>query len=397
MALQNNRYQIEIKVNDEIFDAPATSYSFIIRDSIFNLYPIASLFFNDTSGQFNEYLTFINGIKVNITYGTENEFIICPFIVAKNSVPNQSTQVNIGGVNEISLIHEYLYNQNKVSFAFNDEISNIINKKVSKYPFTSINIDKTFNKGTWYQPLMNDAEFMQTILLPFAFSTDAENSPYYLYIDCNNEFYFKSYKKLFNDAKVVTDLVFAAKGTTKTLTQDTLSSINNTQMPLSELREIFNRLLFYFDSDGVYIEDNDRITDYPKNAPNDKIPIKWNLENTTNVTELLYDDILLDSTENNRKGMKIFSMRNSFHIDRVVIVSNLNTKLKAGKKINLLVPFGTDKQKVDLSIRHSGEYLIESTYHKWNGISGLTIVIASRQSTTNIPSAYLRKEEILSR
>ena len=72
-----------------------------------------------------------------------------------------------------------------------------IKESAKKYNFDKIDIENTLNSGYWYQPYINDSEFIMNYLLPFAFSNSSQNTPFYCWIDSNNEFHFKSFQSMF--------------------------------------------------------------------------------------------------------------------------------------------------------------------------------------------------------
>jgi hypothetical protein len=396
-SLYNDRYTIGITVEDKDLDSAPSNYSFIMKDSINSLLPTASINFRDLTGQFNEYLSFINGVKIEITYGDKDSTITCPYIVSRNSTPEQIKPDNAGGVIEIPLIHEYLYYQSKQSTAFKDEISNIIKNKVSKYNFNSINIDTTINKGIWYQPYLTDIDFMINNLVPFAYSSDSEDSPFYIFIDSNNDFYFKSYKKLYTDANPTETMTLVPNVSVDTLSKKTFSIFNSTQVPLLSIKDNLHRLLFNFDESDTYKKVQDYIYNYPQSLSEAKyIPVSWNMDNITYIGELLSYDIKEDNTKNNNLGLMNNSMRKVYGLDKVILIANLNTKLRSGKKIELNVPTGKDSKQTDTSQRYSGNYLIETTYQKWTGSLGRTILVASRESI-KLSNNYSRSSILITR
>ena len=118
------KYELNLKVDGNDTDISPSSYSFVIRDSIFELYPKASFTINDPTGSFNEFLGFVNGTKLEISIGRSlDNMVSCPFRVVNNAVPEQYSQNSPSGKIELSLIHDYYYYQTKLSMAFNNNIS----------------------------------------------------------------------------------------------------------------------------------------------------------------------------------------------------------------------------------------------------------------------------------
>jgi hypothetical protein len=394
----NERYEVELKINDTLLDFPPANYIFTIKDSIHSLYPKATLNFNDSSGQFNEFLAFVNGTRVSIKFGNKDDFIICPFVVIKNSIPEQMNQVSFGGTTELELIHEYYIKQQKHAHIYNDEISSIIRKKSKEFPFNTTDLDITQSKGTWYQPLINDSDFMTLLLLPFAYATDSAKSPFYLYIDANNDFYFKSYKKLVVDQKEELELFHKGGIDVDGLAKDRILYINSYQSSTFDLREMHHREVTYLDKSGNLKKEYDSINSYPtaSNLPGGKIPIVIDPNLVTGRMRLLDEDISSTSTVNDNNGLQISSMRDGLLPDKIVLSCNLNTNLRAGKKIKVKVYNPSVPDQSEISYRYSGEYLIESSYHKWTGRMASTVLICGRQSIV-VPNNYSNSKILLSK
>jgi hypothetical protein len=401
--LYYDRYEIELKIDGTVVDYPAANYIFSIRDSIYDLYPHASMSFNDSSGLFNEFLSFTNGTKVEIKFGNKDDFITCPFVIDKNSIPEQRTQLSFGGNTDISLIHEYYAKQNKQAISHNDEISNIIRKKARLYSFhnaSSLDIDTTFNKGLWYQPLMTDSEFMVKNLLPFSFSKDSADSPFFLYIDINNDFHFKSLKKLLIDQKEIIELIHKEGLSLDALALDRILYINVYQSSYHSIKQFQKRVITKFNKSGVLEIENDYLKDYPS-APtvvNGKIPIK--IDNTVLTGDLqLLDkdvDVTTSNEDNDNLGKKIFSMREALLLDKLIVTCNMNIQLRAGQKVKISVYNRDESDKTDLSYRYSGYYIIESSHHKWLGRTASTVLICGRQSMS-IPNNYKNASLLVSK
>jgi hypothetical protein len=384
-----NSYEINISIEEQELDSNASNFSFTQKDSIYQLYPTASFKFNDIQGHFSEYLSFINGTKTKIVYGTTEEYFPCEYFIVKNSIPDQQSMHSFGGVSEISLLHYYAFNQSKKSFGYQDEISNIIKKLTQS--FKDRVIDVTENKGFWYQSLVTDADFMEHYLLPFAYSSSASKTPFFLFIDSNNTFHFQSYNSLFNK-KVVEELRFTKKGTPEALGRDSIHSIFPYQTNLLDIRHTLHSYFSSFKKSGAADITEEVIKDFIYNGQ--QIPIIANLDNITNYTSIYSEDVDDKDLKNNNLGLKLFQKRNSFTVDKVVVVITLNKNLCAGKKVKILVPTYSDKENEELSARYSGEFLIESSYHTWNSVQGNTILILSRQAT-KIPTSYRNAKKLI--
>lgn len=391
----DSRYSIGLTIEDITFDGPANNYSFTLMDSIYELYPRGSFLFSDASGIYSEFLTLVNGTKVAFTYGTVDTQITNTFNVLKESIPSQKLQANISGNIETNLIHNYYINQQKRSKAYTGEISNIIKSLASSYDFTSTDLEETQSSGTWYQPFVNDAEFMSTFLLPFAYSTNASLSPFYLYIDANNSLNFKSLKTLFDQNS--TELVLRSGASKNALAQGEILSIVPYQTGLDPLRKLQKRKLVNFAKDGTFNSNEDTFAQYPSyivgDISNPVIPMHLETDLLSSYYSLLEEDIVSDSTKNKNLGLKVSSMRDMFLFDKVIITTNLNPSLYAGSKVSVTIPLGTNT-KEDLSSRFTGDYIVERSYHKWNGKNGASILVCGR-GNIQIPKDYRNRSLVV--
>lgn len=379
--VQYNRLDLQIKIDGINFDLPASNYPFIVYDSINELYPRAKISFGDISGIYNEYMAFINGSKIELSFGTEERKISCPFVVERNSIPNQVSVSSVGGVTETTLIHHYFAEQERRSGGYQQEMSQVIKNLISKYPFSKINIEQTLNKGPWYQPYINDAEFIQTLLLPFAYSTYADDTPFFSFISADNSYNFKSFKKLYVDENPL-DIIFLniGSGTYQDLTRNVGFVFNPTQSSIIDLRQIINRKLVEFNSNGEMTFSYEKLQEYLTDASS-IIPIKWKSSLTTGIKELLPNDLDINSTKNNNLGLRNNSMKEAFLLDKMIVTTNFNPSYVAGKLIELRIPIIREGNTEEISLRFSGNYIIESTYHRWSGRSGVTTLVLSRQAT----------------
>ena len=373
------RCYISLKVNGNETNISPMSFSITEFDSIYQLYPKVKMGVSDYEGLMNEYLAWIDGTSVEITFGQDEENCRkCKFVVAKNAVPQQQTSSNnvVGGNFEINLIHDYYYSQVKTSKAYQSNISDIISSLAKKYNFDKIDIENTLNSGYWYQPYINDSEFIMDYLLPFAFSNSSQNTPFYCWIDSNNEFHFKSFQSMFNSTSLK-ELTYGTIGTDIVANDKIFSSINFFQLELSKLRPYFNTNYYSYDKDGLFSENNDILSDYMKTKG--KYPIIGDSTETTNIISLYDDDIKLDDTINNNKGYKTNLHKEVILPDKIIINTILDKSLVSGNiiKISLPMPSSDETEK---SLKNSGTYLIESSYHTWNAQSARTTLICSKQN-----------------
>lgn len=362
-------------------------------DSIYQFYPRVKLGVSDYAGFCNEYLAFVDGTQVEITFGVTDETSRkCTFVVNKNAVPQQKTSSNgTGGDFEIELVHEYYNSQFKVSNAYNSNISDIVDSIVEGYKFNSVNIETTLNSGYWYQPYVTDSDFIVNYLLPFAYSSTSNDTPYFAFIDSNNNFNFKSLNNMFSSTPLK-ELTYGTASEAVTIDDSVLSSVSFSQVEYNKIRPCLNIQYHNYDSNANFVTDNDSLLDYLRTQG--KYPIVGNIENLTNIVELYDYDVDNDDTENNNKGYKINIHKESMLPDKIIINTVLNKDLTCGNMVQINLPMVNSNNTTENSLRNTGKYLIESSYHIWNGRTARTMLVCSKQNI-KVTNDYRNKELLL--
>lgn len=386
------RATISLKVNGNDSGLSPMSFSVIEFDSIYQFYPKVKFIVSDYEGIANEYLAFVDGTEVEITFGESDDSVKkCKFVVAKNAVPQQKTSSNgIGGDFEIELIHDYFMKQYKKSDAYQSNISDIVSEIASKYQFDSIDVEQTLNSGYWYQPFVNDSEFIINYLLPFAFSNSAQNTPFYAFIDSNNVFHFKSFNSMFNSTPLK-EITYGTYGIDIVANGNIFYSVNFSQLELSKIKPYFNCRYYNYDEDGNISLENDSLLKYTKSQG--KYPIIGSSTNPTEIISLYDNDIKQDDTKNNNKGFAINLHKDVVLPDKITINTHLDKTLVCGNTITVNMPNVTSNDSDSKSLRNTGVYLIESSYHIWDSKNARTMLVCSKQNV-NLTGQY-RNNKIL--
>lgn len=391
----NGIASMALAIDDVDSNITATSFGFTLCDSVYDFYPTLKFQLNDIYGQFNEYMAFVNGTKFTLSFGSDTDtWKTCSFRVVENSTPEQETSKYIGGLADLILKHDFCFNQTKKSIAYNDNISNIVKTIANSYHFNQIDIDNTLNQGIWYQPCVEDDEFITNYLLPYAYSTESNNSPFYCWIDTLNQFHFKNYSKLLSQNPIRT-YYYTSAGTFNAFLNDSVFSFKFLQNSTDKIKNMNNRLVCHFDKNGNFIQNTKLLTDYPNNIK-DPIPIKINKNCVTDVVCELDDDIESDETENNRLGYEINQHRYAINQDKVIIQVSFDRSLHSGQLIELKVPSVMEENTNDISLKTSGSYLIETCYHKWDGYRVSTILVCSKQ-VVKVTNNYRNYKMIVNR
>ena len=386
------RATISLKVNGNDSGLSPMSFSVIEFDSIYQFYPKVKFIVSDYEGVANEYLAFVDGTELEITFGESDDSVKkCKFVVAKDAVPQQKTSSNgIGGDFEIELIHDYFMKQYKKSDAYQSNISDIVSEIASKYQFDSIDVEQTLNSGYWYQPFVNDSEFIINYLLPFAFSNSAQNTPFYAFIDSNNVFHFKSFNSMFNSTPLK-EITYGTYGIDIVANGNIFYSVNFSQLELSKIKPYFNCRYYNYDEDGNISLENDSLLKYTKSQG--KYPIIGSSTNPTEIISLYDNDIKQDDTKNNNKGFAINLHKDVVLPDKITINTHLDKTLVCGNTITVNMPNVTSNSSDALSLRNTSTYLIESSYHIWDSKNARTMLVCSKQNV-NLTEQY-RNNKIL--
>jgi hypothetical protein len=126
---------------------------------------------------------------------------------------------------------------------------------------------------------------------------------------------------------------------------------------------------------------------------NGKYPINGNSSLTTDVIPLYDYDLNADDTKNNNKGIMMNLHKECVLPDKIIINTIIDKSLVRGKMINVSMPMSDSNVSTDISLRNSGNYLIESSYHIWDGKTARTMLVCGKQNI-NLNSNYSNKERL---
>ena len=125
--------------------------------------------------------------------------------------------------------------------------------------------------------------------------------------------------------------------------------------------------------------DDDTILDY-LNTTQGKYPMIGDSSNPTNIVSLYDYDVEQNDTENNNRGYLVNSHRDVITPDKIIINTILDKNLVCGKMLRINLPNVDSNATDENSLRNSGDYLIESSYHIWDGVNARTMLVCSKQN-----------------
>jgi len=377
-----NSYKIKFSIEDFDMNFSLKSLQFNITDSIKNPYPSLSFSLDDSIGVLQNIHAFTQNFKVKIYFGYKDETmegIENSFIISDRSLQPNNFE-NMGGRPNINCIHSLISEENKISKSYKNRISNIVRSLVRDKGFNSININDTGNYNVYYQPMMGDMEFIQKVLLPNAYSTNSNKSPFFCFIDSGNNFNFRNYFSMIKTSPV--DTLTLSDSNNKEINNQKVFSIISNTTNINYTRPLYNTSLFYQNNSGEYEEDNNYIDSYPRQT-NKRYPVKNDVKD--NITNYRIVGDLKDTDANlreNNLAKVINKNKNSLFLERFTISTLYNPKLKAGKTVTLKIPSVDSKGNKNLSNYYTDTYLIEQSSQIWNGLNlkATTQCIVSRKT-----------------
>jgi hypothetical protein len=391
-------YKIGLSINDKSYNLDPTYFSFSMRDNIYNLYNTGTLLLKDKTGLLQEYFETTEGAIVKIEYGNSDYLNTCTFVNKFDQINETDNPGFMTGEVFFHLIHEWYNEQQIRSSAYSNRISRIIRDLTNFYNFKNKDINDTGNERTWYQPMITDAKFIEEILLPNAFSRNADQTPFFAYITNDNVFHFRNFKSMLEENVLTTvnfkiNLEKVARG--EESLQDTTQSVQRVHQSSDSDFKLRRRNIFRIDRDtGEMDESEDELVNhYPQN--NLKTSILHDRENTTDYFLVGFTQEETGDKES-QLGRIFYSHRDALFLDKFIFFQPFNPKLKAGGAIQLNIYSTIDEKGNKLSKHFSGRYVIIDCEHIWDAESqkGYTKLIVGKRYN-QVPEAYLLKSDLL--
>ena len=196
-----------------------------ICDSIFTYYPFGEVQLDDRSGFLQESIFYIEGLEFKLKLGSTEldanpertvKEIEHDFIWYSEQMPQPIFSAGkVTGTLLWTFSSKHRKTDRKKNKSYKGDFTSIIDEVLGvqggnyglKYtPATSF--EPPLNNGTYYQSNQTDAEFIMDTLRPQAYSVTNSKSPYYTFINLNNEFYFATIDELFKRQQPVCKFTF---------------------------------------------------------------------------------------------------------------------------------------------------------------------------------------------
>lgn len=391
MFLDGNIF-VSIKTEDgNILLSSAEAISFSIRYNIHNVYPKMNMSLEDVDGLFAEYLMTTPGLKYSVEFGIEGgeENIKGDFVIQKDITTKLRQTELFAGTLDISLIHAWSTKQKRETLSYNKNISDIVKQLVNNYNFRSQNIENTQNKEIWYQGKQKQSEFIKKGLLPYAYNST--ETPFYFYIDCQNNVNFHSYDSFVKNSPNRThEYTYQRQASHDDAMGNLIIDIRRWSEDKMVLDSEQKQETFSVNRDGELIKIDYNSSDFLKKKALDAEPF---VKNEEGIGQYYYRGINRDIT-NSDKGYRLHKMRRLFHPERYMVMVPFNPKIKAGDIFKMRVYLPNDSNET-FSERFTGDYVIEMSEHIWDGetMNAITKTIISRKYI-QVPDDYIIKEKL---
>jgi len=384
--MEFNDYVLDIVIGDSLVEIGTSEFSFSMSDSIFQMFPSFNLQINDVAGVLLETLAFTPGEKVNATFGRVGEEIQNRYISRHFETSEVFTPGTLNGLLNINNTHEFVYFQNRESYAYEGTPSDVVRELTSDYNFSDTRIDNSENQHIWYRPFYTQAEMIEKVLLENVYSNDSNDTPFFSFIDNDNVFHFESFFSLIERSSETELLLIPG---------DYAINERNRVIDFKPLSEDYNSLqktlIYQYFERGV---DSFELTESEKNIkevyPGDYLVSQEELILTG--TEY-FSRSNIKEYEDNVLGQKLFNLRSGLLTNKILVTIPLNTNLVAGKTVDLVASKAFLENENSLS--YSGKFLVERSQHSWSGESqnGFSQLLLSRKNKT-VPDSYLIKSRL---
>lgn len=382
MPIFHDYYDLDILVDDtSIFSDPAR-ISFSMSDSIYNLYNTLTATIDDPGGFFLERLVYARGNRFSLRYGIKSQTVNHAKYVITNSYMREPSQENgtIAGPVTIEAKNRWYHTQEIQSRGFSQPISNILTNMITPLDvIDGVDIEDTEGSDTFYQPLVNDAEFIDKILTPNAYSPSANGTPFYSFITNDNIFRFRSAHAMYS-ANLSDELTYSTEASTQGSRPQSILSIRYVRDDRDAERKLRNRYIYRMDTDnGQLIQTEDEITDY-LGIGNRFLPFVADMSLKTGYIDLGREEVTIDA-RNTELAELHNSNRPSMFLEHFLILTPFNPRLKSGQKIQINIGSADKEDKSEESKTFTGPYVIENCEHIWNGeaLYGYTKIIVGRK------------------
>lgn len=367
-------YKIGFFINNSSLSPSPNLYSFSISDNIYSSFPMLDLHFPDSSGMFLELGNFTQGVKLNVKFGIAGtaETLDADFRSDRRDAdaPTAGTP-GLNGNLQIKGLHDSFYkNRESPDTALKEmTVADAVRKLFPSE--TKLKIEPTKGKIESYA-FEDPYQVARGILLPQA--ANGKLFPYVFFRNLADELHFESVNTLEeNDPEE--SLVFGG------IDGDNAYNTLNSFLPYNEGLE---KTLASFHVTGKILKSDLTFERADKSVATDakaKIPVV--IDTRIHHDKYFYQQFN-PSVDYSQLSSAFYAdaMREGFFVDKAFGTLPLHPNLVAGKTVEIAVSILDSEGKANLSETFSGKWLIEQSYHFWDGMlkRGQTQLVLCRSS-----------------
>ena len=352
----DDSFSVKLSVEDGTEFFPPKEVQFVIQDSIFDWFPSIEVIYSDVTGLALEYGTFLQGVKLHLIYGEQEKPFDLKFrTLERNVIKATGSRPQLSGVIQARGVHEsYFSDRKNPKKCYNKKpISDCIKDLFSSEK--SLEVEATQGKVNVYA--YKDPYEVAELFLDLA--STGKIDKFVFFRDLEKKLHFCSLNHLLEGSQVAT---FELKAVLDH--KDNEQLIINGFMPFNEKGDKvypFMRVSGrYLTPDMEFKQDEFSIAKDAK----DKIPFvsEKAIENDNYFGREFNPAV---EYENVNKGLAASSMK--FILDKAICIVPFNAKCVAGKVVELKVNYLTPDGSEELSEYYSGNWLIEQSFHSWEG------------------------------
>jgi hypothetical protein len=367
-------YNIGLFINKSHSTPAPNMVSFSVSDNIYSAFPMLELSYPDNSGLFLENGNFTQGVMLNVQFGITSRTDMLNVDFRSSQRDNSSPTAKIPGLNgnlTIKGIHESFFKNRESPHIALKEIT--VSDAIKKlFPLEKkLRVEATKGKIESYV-FDEPYQFTREILLPQA--TNGKIRPYCFFRNLSDELHFESIELLENQAPEE-NLTFGE------VDGDNSYNTLNSFLPYNER---LDKTLIKFHAEGKIlksdltfeIKDQSVATD-----AKDKIPV---VVDTRIHHDCYFHRQFNPKVEYDQLNSAFWAdaMRSGFFVDKALGVLPLHPNLVAGKVVEVAVSVMDNESGHELSETFSSKWLIEQSFHVWDGIQkqGMTQLVFCRSS-----------------
>lgn len=359
---------------DKLFDQEANFWQRVyMKDSMNAYFPYLEVIIADFTTIVSEVVFFVEGIEltaklVKNSEEPNEEILEHDFFWSEHQMQNPRGEGKITGDTLLLFLSRHRKDDLPKSRSFNGTIESVIQQVAAtqKSSFSKTVISATGNNDYWYQTNERDSQFVQ-MLGETAFSQSSDQSPFYAFINLQNEFYFSTVEDLFKQQPVETFKLIkhqVEEGFTQVV--PTPTTIMHFEFmyggfPTNSLN--YNRRIFNTDTNGDPLFEDSKLENHLTRTTNKNSTRKGKFtlrsqDIPKNASGISYYGIKNSTDSDNFKGYRNNLCRDSALAYRMTIRLPYNDKIAAGRIIRTEIDSYDEGKAGGLSPEYSGDWVV---------------------------------------